>query len=40
MDFAWPIALYKNVMVYIEDGVSDELQEDMECCADYFKNPY
>ena len=40
MDFAWPIALYKNVMVYIEDGVSDELQDDMECCADYFKNPY
>ena len=40
MDFAWPVAIYKNARVYIDDDVSDDLPEDMECCADYFKNPY
>ena len=40
MDFAWPIAIYRNGSVHFDDEVSDDLPEDMECCADYFKNPY
>ena len=40
MDFAWFVSICEKGVVCIDDSVDDELFSLMECCMDYFLDPY
>lgn len=40
MDFAWYVSICEKDVVCIDDSVDDELFSFMECCMDYFHDPY